>query len=78
MTRQHQICRNNASGILMGCHLREHHWQKLRLAIVPRAWSALWARLWRADKTQAPIIVISALGVLFAGLQALGTFTGPL
>lgn len=25
----------------MGCHLREHRFQKLRLAIVPRSWRAL-------------------------------------
>jgi hypothetical protein len=62
----------------MGCYLREHRWQKLRLAIIPKAWSALWERLWRADKTQAPILVISAVGVLFTGFQTLVTFTGPL
>jgi hypothetical protein len=74
ITRRQQICRNNAHGVMMGCHLREHRWQKLRLAIVPKSWSALWGRLWRTDKMQALGLVVASFGALFGGLQALGTF----
>ena len=74
VTRRQQICRNNAYGVLMGCHLREHRWQKLRLAIIPKSWAALWGWLWRADKLQALGLVVACFSALFGGLQALGTF----
>lgn len=74
MTRRNQVCRNNAHGILMGCHLREHRWQKLRMAIIPRYWSALWAWLWRTDKFQTLGLVVGVVTAVFGGLQALGTF----
>ncbi len=35
VTREGRLCRNNAHGLLLGCHLREHRWQKLTLAIAP-------------------------------------------
>jgi hypothetical protein len=76
MTRRNQVCRNNAHGVLMGCHLREHRWQKLRMAIIPKCWSALWGWLWRADKFQTLGLVIAAVTAVFGGLQALGTFVG--
>jgi len=28
--RDGKMCRNNSSGVLLGCHLRQHKWQKLR------------------------------------------------
>ncbi|MEV5457585.1 hypothetical protein AB0L17_04690, partial [Streptomyces cellulosae] len=29
-------CRNNATGLLMGCHIRQHRWQKLKMLILRR------------------------------------------
>ncbi len=46
VTRGDRLCRNNAHGVLMGCHLREHRFQKLTLVIVPRSWRALGRRIW--------------------------------
>ncbi|PKV90191.1 hypothetical protein ATK30_0930 [Amycolatopsis echigonensis] len=31
-TRKNEFCRNNANGILLGCHIRQHKWQKLKMA----------------------------------------------
>jgi hypothetical protein len=31
-------CRNNSHGLLLGCHLREHKWQRLKDALVSRRW----------------------------------------
>lgn len=31
-------CRNNSHGIILGCHLREHKWQRLRDIFVSRRW----------------------------------------
>jgi hypothetical protein len=49
--KQGETCRNNASGILMGCHLRQHKWQKLKMAFVPTLWSRLNQGLWNNPKT---------------------------
>ncbi|MFF3987813.1 hypothetical protein ACFY0B_24835 [Streptomyces sp. NPDC001797] len=29
-------CRNNATGLHMGCHIRHHRWQKLKMLILRR------------------------------------------
>ena len=29
VNRDGRMCRNNANGLLVGCHLRQHRWQKL-------------------------------------------------
>ncbi|RZT27820.1 hypothetical protein EV649_1593 [Kribbella sp. VKM Ac-2569] len=40
-------CRNNSSGILLGCkQVRQHKYQKLKLAVVPRRWRELNRGLW--------------------------------
>ena len=62
ITRQGQFCRNNATGLLMGCHLREHRFQKLRLAIVPRSWRALAQR---CSNSPVPTLGAVVAGVLF-------------
>jgi hypothetical protein len=31
------MCRNNSTGMLLGCHLREHKWQKLKMIAIPLA-----------------------------------------
>ncbi|WP_406636251.1 hypothetical protein [Amycolatopsis sp. WGS_07] len=36
-TRKNEFCRNNANGILLGCHLRQHKWQKLKMAFKEQA-----------------------------------------
>lgn len=46
ITREGTLCRNNSSGLLIGCHLREHKWQKLRMAFIPKAWQELNRGLW--------------------------------
>lgn len=44
-TRKGEYCRNNAWGILMGCHLKQHKWQKFRMAFRDQAWSKLLGRI---------------------------------
>jgi hypothetical protein len=45
-TRKHQYCRNNSWGLLLGCHLREHRWQKFKMMFVNRRWQQLNKELW--------------------------------
>jgi hypothetical protein len=56
-------CRNNAAGILMGCSLRQHKWQKLKLAVVPRRWRELNKGLW-VNGTKALATISTIVGIL--------------
>lgn len=40
------LCRKNSSGILMGCSLRQHKWQKVKMTLVPQGWRMLNRGLW--------------------------------
>lgn len=44
-TRKGRFCRNNANGILLGCRLRQHKWQKLKMAFRERALSDAGRRM---------------------------------
>jgi hypothetical protein len=46
-TRQRgEFCRNNSWGLLLGCHLRQHKWQKLKILFVHRRWQQFTRGLW--------------------------------
>jgi uncharacterized protein YjeT (DUF2065 family) len=71
VTRGEQMCRNNASGLLLGCHLRQHKWQKLKLAFVPSGWRQLNRGLWSDPKTTLATIgavlgIVSTVAALVA------------
>ena len=65
-TRQNEPCRNNAYGILVGCHLRQHKWQKLRMAVRASSWGTLTGR------------VLSSVGGVAASLSALASVASAL
>ena len=46
VTRKGEFCRNNSWGLLLGCHLREHRWQKFKMMFVSRRWQQLNRGLW--------------------------------
>ncbi|WP_410664741.1 hypothetical protein [Amycolatopsis sp. lyj-84] len=52
-TRNDKPCRNNAYGILLGCHIRQHKWQKLTMAIKQQYWSKLTKRVFSSVGGQA-------------------------
>jgi hypothetical protein len=60
-TRAGQLCRNNASGIMMGCSYRQHKWQKLKFAVVPRRWRELNKGLWASGGK-----ILATLGTIVA------------
>ena len=39
-------CRNNSRGLFLGCHLREHKWQKFQRIFYSRRWADLTQGLW--------------------------------
>jgi hypothetical protein len=68
ITRDGKLCRNNSSGILIGCHLREHKFQKLKMAFVPKAWRELNRGLWATPRDG--VTTLSGLGSAVSALAA--------
>jgi hypothetical protein len=68
MTREGTLCRNNSSGLLIGCHLREHKWQKLKMAFVPKAWRQLNRGLWVTPREG--VTTLAGLGSVVSALAA--------
>jgi hypothetical protein len=69
ITRDGKFCRNNSSGILIGCYLREHKWQKLKMVFVPRAWRELNRGLWTSPREG--VTTLGGLGSAVSALAAL-------
>ncbi|GCD35246.1 hypothetical protein OEIGOIKO_02989 [Streptomyces chrestomyceticus JCM 4735] len=62
-------CRNNAYGLLLGCHIRQHRWQKLKMLIVRRQVRVFCAGLFSDGK--AVVVTLAGLGSFVSGLVAL-------
>jgi hypothetical protein len=60
VTRKHGPCHNNSWGLLMGCHLREHRWQKFKMMFVSRRWQQLNRELWSSP----PAILATVSGLV--------------
>jgi hypothetical protein len=69
-TREGQMCRNNSRGLLMGCWVRGHKWQKMRMTFVPGRWRKLVRILWASPKERLASIagIASIVGLLLAGV----------
>lgn len=65
VTRTGDLCRDNSHGLLLGCHRRQHKWQRLRQTFTPAGGRALLS----AGKSASGLLVL--VGGLFAGIQAL-------
>jgi hypothetical protein len=37
-TRKGEHCRHNSNGLLLGCYIRQHKWQRVRDVFVSRKW----------------------------------------
>lgn len=64
ITRDDRLCRNNSHGLLLGCHLREHKWQKIRMVFAVKGWKIINRGLWTSPKE-----ILATLG----GLISIGT-----
>lgn len=73
VTRDQTLCRNNSSGLLIGCHLRQHKWQKLRMTVVPNMWRELNRGLWVSPKQ-----ILATLAALTGITSALVAMVGTL
>jgi hypothetical protein len=45
--RNRTFCRNNAHGIIGGCHLKQHRWQNLKMLVHRQSWARLFSGLFR-------------------------------
>ncbi|GLZ33161.1 hypothetical protein Lesp02_53490 [Lentzea sp. NBRC 105346] len=68
-TRNKSFCRNNAGGLLMGCHLREHKWQKFRMVVKTRYWGRLGRRFMTGIGAQAA--TFSAIAGIASAMTAI-------
>ncbi|RDG34485.1 hypothetical protein DVH02_30440 [Streptomyces corynorhini] len=62
-------CRNNAKGLLLGCHIRQHRWQKLKMLILRRQVRAFCSGLFSDGK--ATVVTLAGLGSVVSALVAL-------
>ncbi len=46
-TRASEFCRNNANGLLQGCHLESHKWQNVKMMIRRHSWAQLGRGVFR-------------------------------
>jgi hypothetical protein len=68
-TRKNEFCRNNSWGLLLGCHLREHRWQKFKMIFVTRRWHQLNRGLWSSPA--AVLATISGLITIILFIAAI-------
>jgi hypothetical protein len=69
VTRKNEFCRNNSWGLLLGCHLREHRWQKFKMIFVTRRWQQLNRGLWSSPA--AVLATISGLITIILFIAAI-------
>jgi hypothetical protein len=50
--RSGAFCRNNSHGLLLGCHLREHKWQKFQMIFYSRRWREFTRGLWATPRAK--------------------------
>ena len=65
VTRTGELCRDNSRGLLLGCHRRQHRWQRLKQTFTPAGGRAML----KSGKSASGFLVL--VGGLFAGVQAL-------
>jgi hypothetical protein len=70
--RDRTFCRNNARGIIGGCHLKQHKWQNLRMLVHRHSWTRLAHGLFRkASGNAAALGALGSLGSVFVAAVAL-------
>jgi hypothetical protein len=59
--RKGDHCRNNSHGLLLGCHIRQHKWQRARDIFVSRKWRDVIH-----DLTASPKDILGTVGGLIS------------
>lgn len=63
-TGRSPYCRNNASGLLMGCWIRQHKWQKFKLMFIPEYWRRIGREIYTnpVEGLKISAAVLSGIG----------------
>ena len=69
VNRNGTLCRDNSSGLLIGCYRRQHKWQKIKPTFVSQYWRRLGGEL-KSQPLEGVKTVTALLG-LFGGLITL-------
>lgn len=70
-TREYEFCRNNARGLLRGCHLEDHKWQNVRMLVRQKAWARVARGVFRRISGNAA--ALSAIAGMVSALAATAT-----
>jgi hypothetical protein len=65
INRDGTLCRDNSSGLLLGCSKRQHKWQKLKMTFVSHAWRQMNRGLWASPRE-----ALTTVGAIVAVLSA--------
>lgn len=71
ITRENRSCRNNARGLMRGCHLQQHKWQNLKALTRGTIWSRFARSMIRSVSGNAAALsaVAAAVSALAAVVQ---------
>jgi transposase len=61
-------CSNNAHGLLIGCWIRKHKWEKIKMVVRRQRWAELWRRSWSTIGAQAA--TVGAVGSFASAVAA--------
>ncbi len=67
-TREYEFCRNNARGLLRGCHLEDHKWQNLKMLVRQQAWARVARGIFRRISGNAA--ALSAIAGIVSAIAA--------
>ncbi|MFE9956914.1 hypothetical protein [Micromonospora sp. NPDC005299] len=66
INRDGTLCRNNSSGLLLGCSMRQHKFQKLKMTFVRHGWRRMNRGLWASPREC--LTTIGAVVAIFSTL----------
>jgi hypothetical protein len=69
--RRETFCRNNSYGLLLGCHLREHRWQKFKLLFYSRRWAEFSKGTWATPSAKLATVsgVVGTVSAIATGIK---------
>lgn len=62
------LCRNNSTGLLLGCHLKQHKWQRLKMLAPGTEWIKTNRALWTG--LRECLTSIAAIATMFSAIIA--------
>ncbi|MFI9559812.1 hypothetical protein [Nonomuraea endophytica] len=68
INRDGTSCRENAYGLLLGCHRRQHKWQKVKMRFARSKWAKMNRGLWTQPRES--MATIGAIVAILGGVAA--------